>query len=97
MRLNQELGLEGLEKTRWYRKLRCFFKILRNQSSKYIFNIISDNIPQFKVKHNFFQNTFFSFVAVEWNKLDQNVYKSENQEKTFEIYTSFWKQCFQMP
>ena len=45
----------------------CFFKIFRNQSPKYLFNIIptsvrlystrnDNNIPQFKIKHNFFQN-----------------------------------------
>ena len=66
-KLYQELGLETLEKKRWYGKLCCFFKIFRNQSPKYLFNIIptsvrlystrnDNNIPQFKIKHNFFQN-----------------------------------------
>ena len=85
----QELGLETLEKRRWYRKLCCFFAIFRNQSPKYLFNIIptsvrpyntrnANNIPQFKVKHNFFQNSFFPSVLIEWNKLDQNICNSEN-------------------
>ena len=96
--LYQELGLETLEKRKWYRKLWCFFKIFRNQFPEYLFNIIptsvrqyntrnANNIPQFKVKHIFFQDSFFPSVVVEWNKLDQN-------EKAFDIYTSFWKQCF---
>ena len=76
-------------KKRWYRKLCCFFKIFRNQSPQYLFNIIptsmrpyntrnSNNIPQFKVKHNFFQNSLFPSVVIEWNKLGQNISNSEN-------------------
>ena len=87
-KLYQELGLGTLEKRRWYRKLCCFFKIFRNQSPKYLLNTIptsprpynariATNIPQFKVKHNFFQNSFFPSVVIEWNKLDQNICKSE--------------------
>ena len=81
--------METLEKRRWYRKLCCFFKIFRNQSPKYLFNIIptsvrpcntrnANNIPQFKVKHNFFKNSFFPSVVIEWNKLDLNIRNSEN-------------------
>ena len=72
----QELGLETLEKRRWYRKLCYFFKIFRNQSPKYLFNIVltsarqyntrnNNNIPQFKGKHNLFQNSFLSSVVIE--------------------------------
>ena len=64
-KLYDELVWKPLEKRSWYRKLYCFFKILKNQSSKYVFNIIpisvrpcntrnANNIPQFKIKHNFF-------------------------------------------
>ena len=86
-KLYHELVLETLEKRRWYRKLCCFFKIFRNQSRKYIFNIIptsvrpcntknATNIPQFKVKHNFFRNSFSASVVTEWNTLDQNIRNS---------------------
>ena len=88
-KLYHELGLESLEKRRWYRKLCCFYKIFRNQSPEYLLNIIPtsvrpynttnvNNIPQFKVKHNFFQNWFFLSIVIEWNKLDQNIRNSEN-------------------
>ena len=81
--------METLEKRRWYRKLCCFFKIFRNQSPEYLFNIVltsvrpyntrnANNIPQFKVKRNFFQNSFFPSAVIEWNKLDQNIRNSEN-------------------
>ena len=88
-KLYHELGLESLEKRRWYRKLCCFYKIFRSQSPQYLFNIIptsvrpyntrnANNIPQFKVKHNFFKNSFFPSVVIEWNKLDLNIRNSEN-------------------
>ena len=59
------------------------------QSLEYLFNIIptsvrsyntrnANNIPQFKVKHNFFQNSFFPSVVIESNKLEQNIRNSEN-------------------
>ena len=84
-----ELGLESLEKRRWYRKLCCFYKIFRSQSPQYLFNIIptsvrpynirnANNIPQFKVKHIFFKNSFFPSVVIEWNKLDLNICNSED-------------------
>ena len=73
-------------------KLCCFYKIFRNQSPEYLFNIIpssvrphntrnANNIPQFKVKNNFFRNSFFPFVVIEWSKLDQNIPNSPPKEK----------------
>ena len=70
-KLYHELGLESLEKRRLYRKLCCFYKIFRNQSPEYLFNIIvrpyntrnANNIPQFKVKHNFFPKFVFPFCS----------------------------------
>ena len=76
--------MESLQNVRRYRKLCCFYKILKDQSSKYRFNIVSkltrpystryaNNIPHFKVKHSFFKNTFFPPVIIEWNKLDPEI------------------------
>ena len=53
----------------------------------YLYNIIptsvstnntrsANNIVLFKV-NNFFQNSFFPFAVIEWNKLDLNIRKSE--------------------
>ena len=42
--LYHEQGLESLEKRRWYRKLCCFYKIFRNQSPQYLFNIIPTSV-----------------------------------------------------
>ena len=72
-KLYHELGLESLGKRRWYRKLCCFYKIFRSQSSQYLFNIIptsmrpyntrnANNISQFKVKQ-FFPKFVFCFCS----------------------------------
>ena len=88
-KIYNELGLETLEKRRWYRKLCCFYKVYKICCQKYLFNIIpvtvsryntknTNSIPQFKVKHNFFQNSFFPSAVIEWNKLDLNIRNSES-------------------
>ena len=33
----------------------------------------ANSIPRFKVKQNFFRNTFFPSVIIEWNKLDPEI------------------------
>ena len=77
----QELGLESLQSRRWYRKLAMFYKIYKNKSPFYLFNLIPektssyatrnvDCISLIKIKHNFFKNTFFPSAMIEWNKLD---------------------------
>ena len=61
----------------------------KSHSPKYLFNIIpvtvsryktrnTNNIPQFKVKHNFFRSPFLPSVVIEWNKLDPNIRNSES-------------------
>ena len=88
-KLYNELGLETLEKRRWYRKLCCFYKVYKSHSPKYLFNIIpvtvsiyntrsTNNISQFKVKHNFFRNSFYPSAVIEWKKLDLNIRNSES-------------------
>ena len=38
----------------------------------------TNNILQFKVKHNFFRNSFSPSAVIEWNKLDLNIRNSES-------------------
>ena len=63
-KLYQELGFESLQQRRWYKKLCCFYKIFKNESPRYLFNIIPTrnlfyitrnhtNIPLFKTNHIF--------------------------------------------
>ena len=77
-KIYQELGLESLQIRRWYRKLCLFYKIYKNQSPSYLYNIIpttnthytfrnSDKIPYFKTKHNFFKSNILKFIQPSSN------------------------------
>ena len=81
--------METLKKRRWYRKLCCFYKVYKCHSLKYLFNIIpvtvsrcntrnTNKIVQFKVKRNFFWNSFFPFAVIEWKELNLNIRNSES-------------------
>ena len=85
----QELGLESLQSRRWYRKLAMFYKIYKNKSLFYLFNLIPDKtssyatknidcIPLIKIKHNFLKNTFFPSAIIECNKLDPTMRNAES-------------------
>ena len=106
-KLYNELGLETLEKRRWYRKVCCNFEILRYQCLKYLFNVIPmsvstynkrniNYIPLFKLKH-YFHNSFFLSAVTEWNKDTNSQFKKLEciLENSFEVHTSPWKQCLQ--
>ena len=75
-KLYQELGLETLQQRRWYRKLCCFYKILKSQSPKYLYSIIPihnmsyrirqwNKIPAINVKRDFLKSTFFPSTIIE--------------------------------
>ena len=64
-----------------------FFKIIKNKSPKYLFELIAtarqaymarhrNSVPLFNVKHDYFKNSFFPSIVIEWNKLDSNVTNS---------------------
>ena len=88
-KLYQELGFESLQQRRWYRELCCLFKIINNKSPRYLFELIpspntrffsrsSENIPQHRAKHDFFENSFFPSTIKEWNNLDVHIRKSKS-------------------
>ena len=94
-KIYQELGLESPQIHRWYRKLCLFYMIYKNQSPYYLYNIIptinkyntfrnSGKIPYFKTKHNFFKNSFFPSVIVEWNKLESSLRRCD----TYNVFKS---------
>ena len=87
-KIYQELGFESLQQRRWYRKLCSFYKVFKNESPRYLFNIIPIrnlaystrnhvNIPLLKTNHNFFKNSFFPSTIIEWNNLDPNLRNSD--------------------
>ena len=70
--LFQGLGLETLKSRRWLRKLCLFYKLIKEKSPTYLFQLIPENntsystksvqksqILLFKTKTNFFKNSFF--------------------------------------
>ena len=80
-KLYQELGFESLQHRRWFHKLYAFYKIFKNQSLRYLYELLlikttprnttsSINLPFFYIKHNFFKNSFFPSAVIEWNNLD---------------------------
>ena len=67
--LPRELVFESLVNRRWYRKLCWFYKGFKTQSPKFLFEVIptaervyitknNDKLPHFKVRHNYFKNSF---------------------------------------
>ena len=83
-KIYQELGFESLHQRRWYRKLFSFYKVFKNESPRYLFNIILIrnpaystknhlNIPLFKANHKFFKNSFFLSTIIEWYNLYPNL------------------------
>ena len=50
-KLYQELGLESLQLRRWYRKLCLFYKIFKNKSPAYLFNLIPARINPIGIKY----------------------------------------------
>ena len=99
-KLYQELGFETLQQLRWYRKLFSFYKVFKNESPRYLFNIIPIrnpaystrnhvNIPLFKTNHNFFKNSFFPSTIIEWNNLDPNLRNSDTYETFKNVILKF--------
>ena len=79
-KLFQELDWETLRQRQWYRKLCCFYEILKLKLPIYVHKLVPvpsrscrarqcDKIPLFNVHHNLFRNTFFSLSTIEWNNL----------------------------
>ena len=68
----------------------CFTNFTKtNKSSQYLFKLIPekihayatrnvDNIPCFKIRHNFFKKSFFPSTIIEWNNLDLTLWNSKN-------------------
>ena len=109
-KIYQKLGLDSLQLRRWYRKLCLFYKVFKSEHPRYLFHIIpvrctpyatrtESNILLIKTKHNFFKNSFFPSIIIEWNNLDPNLRNIETvrvfqslRKKYF--HTTFPKFCF---
>ena len=67
-------------------ELCLFFKIIKNQSPKYLFELIptarqaymtrcKNRVPLFNIKYDYFKSSFFPSTGIEWDKLDSNTKK----------------------
>ena len=57
----QELGFESLQQRRWYRKLHCLFKIIKNRSPSHLFQLVPSSNNRYmtktpKIFHKFVRN-----------------------------------------
>ena len=73
----------SVQHRRWYRKLSCFYKFYKIESTLYLFKLISirssqyssrsmQNVPFYKTRHNFFKKYFLLSGIIQWNNLDLN-------------------------
>ena len=86
--IHMELSLESFQIRQWYRTLCLLYKIHKNQSLSYLYNVIPtanthytfsnlDKIPYFKNNHKLFKDSFFPLVIIEWNKSDPSLRKCD--------------------
>ena len=61
----------------WLRKESLFYKLIKAESPAYIFQQIPETRQKVKSpflrKKNFFKNSFFPAILMEWNKIDVNI------------------------
>ena len=68
-KLYQESGLESLKSRRWYRQLRCMYRIMKREAPRYLTNLIpkshhsfrtrTNSIPTFYCRTDCYKNSFF--------------------------------------
>ena len=87
-KIYQELGLESLKSRRWYKRLTCLFKIMRNEAPNYLINLIpkcehtiktrNSHKPSYHCQTECFKNYFFPSALSDWFNLDENIRSSES-------------------
>ena len=86
-KIYEELGIESLKAGRWYRRLSCMFKILKEEAPNYLINLIPEcnqatrtrnsHIPTFHCRTDCFKYSFFPSTVKDWFNLDDNLRNSE--------------------
>ena len=87
-KIYQELGLESLRGRRWYKRLSCMFKIVKEEAPNYLINLIPkiqqtartriNRIPTFHCRTDCFKNSFFPSTLNDWYKLNKTIRNSES-------------------
>ena len=75
-KIYQELGFEFLRARRWYKRLSCMFKIVKEEVPNYLINLIPktqqttrtriNRIPTFHCRTDCFKNFFFPSTLNDW-------------------------------
>ena len=87
-KIYQELGLESLRARRWYNRLSCMFKRMKEEAPNYLINLIPkikqttrtriNRMPTFHSRTDCFKNSFFRSTLNDWYKLDETMRNSES-------------------
>ena len=88
-KIYQELGLESLRARRWYKRLSCMFKIVKEETPNYLINLIPkiqqttrtriNRMPTFHCRTDCFKNCLFPSTLSDWYKLDETKTVSQFQ------------------
>ena len=109
-KLDQELGLDSLQRRHWYRKLYLFHKIFR-EKKPFCFSVqhqqkIQIMIPEIQIKLLYFilniiiSKISFPSTVIECNELDPNLRSAGSLgvfKKSLLVYQTTFKQFFQLP
>ena len=86
-KIYQELGLESLISRRWYRRLSCIFKIMKEKAPIYLKKLIpisqsvrtrTNRVTIFHCRTDCFKHSFFPFALSDQFKLDVTIRNSES-------------------
>ena len=86
-KIYEKLGIESLKARRWYRRLSCMFKIMKELAPNYLLNLIpkfnqiirtkNSHTPIFRCRTDCFKYSFFPSTLNDWFTLDINIRNSE--------------------
>ena len=51
-KIYQELGLESLKSRRWYKRLSCMFKIMKEEAPNYLINLVPKCETSIRTRNN---------------------------------------------
>ena len=87
-KIYKEIGLEPLKARRWYKRLSCMFKIMKEEAPNYLINLIpkcnrnirtrNSHILIFHCRTDCFKYSFFPSTLRNWFNLDDNIRNSES-------------------
>ena len=95
----QELGLESLKSRKWFRRLCCMFKIMKNEAPSYLislipkreqtFNTRNKHLPTYNCRTNCFKYSFFPCTLKDCFSLNASIRNSESISIFESILLSF--------